>query len=64
MSELDLNERELAAGAAIAMSIAREDRKDNQSYQKSTLSGSATALTIAFVVISSIGMLAVMMFNR
>jgi hypothetical protein len=64
MSQLDLNERELAVGAAVAMNIAREDRRDNKADQASGLSGSAATLTIAFVVIMSVGMLAVMMFNR
>lgn len=64
MSQLDLGERELAIGAAVAMDMAREDRKDNEAYQASSLTGAATTLTIAFVVIMSVGMLAVMMFNR
>ena len=33
MSQLDLNERELALGAAVAMSVAREDRKENKTNQ-------------------------------
>ncbi|MFT7576213.1 MAG: hypothetical protein ACI9XZ_002600 [Alphaproteobacteria bacterium] len=64
MSQLDLGERELAIGAAVAMDMAREDRKDNKEYQSSHLSGAASALTIAFVVIMSVGTLALMMFNR
>jgi len=61
MSQLDLDERELAAGAAVAMDMAREDHRDNKKYEATALSGSAAALTIAFVVVASVGMLVVMM---
>jgi len=61
MSQLDLDERELAAGAAVAMDMARQDRRENRHEQQTALSASAIGLTIAFVVISSVGMLVLMM---
>ncbi len=61
MSQLDLDERELAAGAAVAMDMARQDRRENRHDQKTALSGSSIGLTIAFVVISSVGTLVLMM---
>lgn len=61
MPDLGLNDTELAAGAAVAMDMAREDRKD-RAHERSTrpTTGSA-AFTIAFVVITCVGMLALMM---
>jgi len=61
MPDLDLNERELAAGAAIAMDMAREDQRDNQRDRAASPSGAAAAMTIGFVVVASVGMLAIMM---
>ena len=61
MSQLDLDERELAAGAAVAMSIARQDRRENKLDQKAAPTTSSIGVTVAFVVISSVGMLTLMM---
>lgn len=64
MSQLDLDERELAAGAAVAMDMARQDHRENKLEQKASLSTSSIGLTIAFVVISSVGTLVFMMFYK
>ncbi len=61
MSQLDLDERELAAGAAVAMDMARQYRRENKLDQKTALSASSIGVTVAFVVISSVGMLVLMM---
>lgn len=64
MPDLNLDERELAAGAAVAMDMAREDRRENKELRAAAPSGKAAALTIAFVVIMAVGTLVLMMFNR
>ncbi|MFY0612829.1 MAG: hypothetical protein JXQ99_14950 [Hyphomicrobiaceae bacterium] len=61
MSQLDLDERELAAGAAVAMDMAREDQRDNKRDRAASPSGASAALTIAFVVVASVGTLVIMM---
>jgi hypothetical protein len=61
MPDVDLNETEMAAGAAIAMEMAREDRRQNAHIEKTRMSASSTAGVIAFVAITSIGMLVLMM---
>ena len=61
MSQLDRDERELAAGAAVAMDMARQDRRENRQEQKNAISGSAAWITAAFVIVTSVGLLAVMM---
>ena len=60
MPDVDLNETELAAGAAIAMEMAREDRKQNEHIKATKMSASSTAIAIAFVAVTSIGMLVLM----
>ena len=61
MSQLDLDERELAAGAAVAMDMAREDKRDDKRDRAASPSSSAAAVTIGFVVVASVGMLIVML---
>ena len=63
MPQLDLDERKLAAGAAVAMDMAREDRRENKAYEASALSASSVWLTIGFVVLSSVGTLVLMMLR-
>ena len=61
MPDLDLNERELAVGAAIAADMAREDQRHNRQDQAGSPSAASAAMTIGFVVVASVGMLAIMM---
>jgi len=61
MPDLNLSEKELAAGAAIAMSVAREDRRMEERLETEKTSGSSIAIAVAFVAISSIGMLLLML---
>lgn len=61
MADLNLDERELAAGAAVAMDMARQDRRENKAEQRAAPSASAAWMTVAFVAITSIGMLALML---
>lgn len=63
MSQLDLDERELAAGAAVAMDMARQDRRENRHEERTALSASASWITAAFVIVTSVGLLAVMMIR-
>ncbi len=63
MSQLDLDERELAAGAAVAMDMARQDRRENREEQRNALSTSVGWITAAFVIVTSVGLLAVMMIR-
>ena len=64
MSQLDLDERELAAGAAIAMDMARQDRRENRHEERTAISASSGWITAAFVIITSVGLLAVMMIKN
>jgi len=61
MDNLNLDEKELAAGAAVAMSMAREDRRHDKEREAQKMSGSSVAIAIGFVLISSVGMLALML---
>jgi hypothetical protein len=61
MPNLDLNETELAAGAAVAMDMAREDRKERAHVRATQPSIGSAALTIIFVVGSLVIMLALML---
>lgn len=63
MADLDLNERELATGAAIAMQTIREDRRDQAAEAARQRISSRTAwFSGIFVIVSSIGMLALMLY--
>lgn len=61
MADLNLDERELAAGAAVAMDMARQDRRENKAERRAAPSASAAWMTVAFVAVTSIGMLALML---
>lgn len=62
MADFDINERELAAGAAIMRDMERQDRRENELEERNQPSGSAVALSVAFVAITSVGLLAVMLY--
>lgn len=62
MPDFELNETELAAGAALANEMAREDRARRRHEKRTQPSGGSALLTIAFVAIASLGMVFLMMF--
>ena len=64
MPDLNLDDHELAAGAAIASEMAREDRRLNKHVKATTPSTWATVATIAFVAIALIVPLAIMLWLK
>ena len=60
MPDLNLSNQEMAAGAAVAMQSIREDRKEEAKLLKQQRA--TPWWVVAFVVLSSVGMLALMIY--
>ena len=61
MPEVELNATELAAGAAIARQMDREEGRLLRHHEETGPSGTATAISAVFVAVTSIGMLILML---